>query len=138
MKNTTDLIARILISMYFFYEAMDSFWAFDKTKDTMTKYGLTWNQNLLLSLAIVFLIIGATLVLIGYFSGLGAFMLLIYILPVTFIIFPFWNVVPSAREGITVSFMKNLAVAGGLLLLMSNKPGKYSVKSLIYTLRLPR
>ena len=138
MKNTTDLIARIIISMYFFYEAMDSFWAFDKTKDTMTKFGLTWNQDLLLSVTITFLFIGATLVLIGYFSGIGAFILLIYILPVTFIIFPFWNVEPSVRGAMTVSFMKNLAVAGGLLLLIANKPGKYSVKSLIYTLRLPR
>lgn len=138
MKNTTDLTARIFIAVLFYYEAMDSFWAFDKTKQTMTNHGLTWNQDLLLSLTIALLIIGATLVLIGYFSGLGAFMLLIYILPVTFIIFPFWNVESSARGVLTVNFMKNLAIAGGLLLLIANKPGKYSVKSLIYTMRLPR
>lgn len=122
----------------FYYEAFDSFLYFDNTKETMTAYGLTWNQNFLLGATIVFLIMGATLVLIGYNSRFGAFLLLLYIVPTTFIIYSFWNVPPESQRIQLINFMKNLAVIGGLLLLTVNKPGKYSVKRLIYYLRLPK
>lgn len=138
MKDYIDLFARIFIAIMFYYEAFDSFLYFDNTKETMTAYGLTWNQNFLLGATIVFLIMGATLVLIGYNSRFGAFLLLLYIVPTTFIIYSFWNVPPESQRIQLINFMKNLAVIGGLLLLTVNKPGKYSVKRLIYYLRLPK
>jgi uncharacterized membrane protein YphA (DoxX/SURF4 family) len=138
MKNTLDLFARIFIAILFYFEAMDSFWYFEKTKETMTIYGLTWRQDLLLTLTIIALIIGATLVLIGYYSNFGAFLLLLYILPTTFIIFSFWNDPIAVRRIQMINFMRNLAIIGALLLLIVNKPGSYSVKTLIYTMRLPR
>ncbi|MGE5355730.1 MAG: DoxX family protein [Deltaproteobacteria bacterium] len=137
MKNTFDLMARVFIAILFYYEALDSFWYFEKTKETMSIYGLTWRQDLLLSLTIAALIIGATLVLIGYYSNFGAFLLLLYIVPTTFIIFSFWNDPVVVRRIQMINFMRNLAIIGALLLLIVNKPGSYSVKSLIYTLRLP-
>jgi putative oxidoreductase len=137
MKNTLDLFARIFIAILFYYEALDSFWFFEKTKETMSIYGLTWRQDLLLSLTIIALIVGATLVLIGYYSKFGAFLLLLYLLPTTFIIFSFWNDPVDVRRIQMINFMRNLAIIGGLLLLIVNKPGSYSVKSLIYTMRLP-
>jgi putative oxidoreductase len=138
MKNTTDLLARILISIVFYFEALDSFWYFTKTKETMAIYGIRWEPNLLLTLTIIALTIGATLVLIGYFSNFGAFLLLLYIVPTTFIIYSFWDDPIAVRRIQSINFMKNLAIIGGLLMLIVNKPGSYSVKSLIYRLRLPR
>jgi putative oxidoreductase len=137
MKNTFDLFARIFIAILFYYEALDSFWYFEKTKETLSIYGITWRQDLLLSLTIIALILGATLVLIGYYSRFGAFLLLLYLLPTTFIIFSFWNDPVDVRRIQMINFMRNLAIIGGLLLLIVNKPGSYSVKSLIYTMRLP-
>ena len=137
MKNTTDLIARIFIAIMFYYEAFDSFLLFSQTKETMTKYGITWKQDLLLTSIIVFLILGATLVLIGYYSNIGAILLLAYIIPYTIIFYSFWDVPKDVVRIQLINFMKNLAIIGGLLLLIVNKPGKYSIKRLFYVMRLP-
>jgi putative oxidoreductase len=137
MKDTTDLIARILIAIMFYYEAFDSFLLFSQTKKTMTTYGLTWQQDFILSTIIIILALGATLVLIGYYSNFGAFLLLLYIIPLTFITYSFWNDPSHVQRIQLINFMKNMAIIGGLLLLIVNKPGKYSVKKLIYVMRLP-
>jgi len=137
MKNSIDLTARIFIAIMFYYEAFDSFLYFDDTKRTMSIYGLTWKQDFLLGSVIVFLIIGATLVLMGYYSRFGAFLLLVYLVPTTFIVYSFWNDPPDIQRVQMINFMKNLAIIGGLLLLTIHKPGKYSIKRLIYFMRLP-
>ena len=138
MKDVADLIGRVFLSMIFFFEAYDSIAFFKQTKNTMTTYGLTWNQDLLLYGVIVFLVLGATLVLIGYYANLGAILILLYWVPITFIVFSFWNDPVEVRRIQSIMFMKNIAIVGGLLILIVNGSGKYSVKRLIYTLKLPK
>lgn len=120
----------------------------------MSFYGLNWNQDMLLYAAITLLILGGVLVLIGYRSGFGAFLLLLYWIPVTFIVHDFWNVpfecvakvscpqiqlegeeIYRRLEG--VLFMKNLAVAGGLLMILVNGSGRYSIRRLFATTKVP-
>ncbi|MEZ4907906.1 MAG: DoxX family protein [Saprospiraceae bacterium] len=104
----------------------------------MQLYGVTWNLDFLLTGAIILLFLGSTLVLIGYYSNIGAIMLLIYFVPTTFIIYSFWNDPVSIRKMQSINFMRNLTMIGGLIMLIVNKPGNYSVKRLIYVMRLPR
>ena len=138
MKDLVDLIGRFFISLIFFFEAYDSMVFFKKTKETMSLYGVNWNQDLLLYSMIFLLVVGAVLVLIGYYANLGAIMLLAYWIPITFIVFSFWNDPPEIRRLQSIMFMKNIAIVGGLLLLIVNGSGKYSVKRLIYSLKLPK
>lgn len=138
MKDTLDLIARIFISTIFIFEAYDSIKFFGKTKNTMTAYNITWNQDLLLSVVIFLLIFGAILILIGYYANLGAILLLCYMIPITFIVYSFWNDPKDVLRIQSIMFMKNIAIIGGLLLLIVNGSGKYSVKRLIHVLRLPK
>jgi len=104
----------------------------------MATYGFHWQQDFFLVGSIIFLFIGATMVLIGYYANYGAFFLLVYWLTYTMIIFSFWNDAPEMQRGNALQFVRNLALCGGLLLLMANGSGKYSVKRLIYVLRLPK
>lgn len=138
MKDIFDLIGRIFLSLIFFFEAYDSMAFFKQTKETMTSYGITWNQDLLLYITILFLVLGAVLVLIGYYANLGAILLMLYWIPVTFIVFSFWNDPVEVRRIQSIMFMKNIAIVGGLLILMVNGAGKYSVRRLIYSLKLPK
>lgn len=126
------------MSLIFFFEAYDSMVFFKQTKETMTTYGITWNQDMLLYATIIILILGAVLVLIGYYANLGAILLLAYWIPITFIVFSFWNDPPEVRRLQSIMFMKNIAIVGGLFILVVNGAGKYSVKRLIYSLRLPK
>lgn len=138
MKNTTDLIARIFLSTIFFYEAADTFWYFEDAKEILVNYGISFYPSAVLVGIIGILVLGAFLVLIGYLSTFGAFLLLLYIIPYTFIIYSFWNDPPDTQRIHALMFMKNIAIIGGLLLLMVNGAGKYSIKRLIYVMKLPK
>lgn len=137
MKPFIDLLGRMLLSVIFFFEAYDSIRYFDLTRQTMTEYGITWRQDLLLIGAIGVLILGATLILIGYRPALGVLLLLLYWVPVTFIVHAFWNVPQEDIREAAISFMKNIAIIGGLLMVYVNGAGKWSIKRLFATSRVP-
>lgn len=138
MKDVAELLARILIAFVFIYEALDAVVFYGKTKATMSVYGIQWQQESLLNILISILLIGGILVLIGYYARFGAFLLLLYWLPFTLIVYSFWDDAPEFKRVHALYFMRNLALCGGLFLLIANGAGKYSVKRLIYTMRLPR
>ena len=137
MKDILDLIGRVFIAFIFLYEAFDSIVYFKETKAKMVEYGLTWNEDMLLYGAIFLLVIGGTLVLIGYRSGLGATLLLLYWIPVTFIVHAFWKEPEPQHRIEAIMFMKNVAIIGGLLIVLVNGSGKYSIKRLFATARVP-
>jgi putative oxidoreductase len=138
MKDWTDLIARILIAGVFLYEAVDSIIFFRDVQEAMTIYGLTWKQDLLLGGAIVLLFLGGILFLLGYRMGLAGVLVLMYWLPVTFIVYSFWNDPPHEVRLHAIIFAKNLAIAGGVLLLMIKGSGKYSMKRIERVTRIPK
>ncbi len=138
MKDIADLLGRICLSIIFFFEAIDSILFYDSTVVTMQSYGVTFWPKLWLSIAIAGLALGSVLIMIGYFSRVGATLCLLYWLPFTFIVYSFWNDPPDAEQLTFLRFTTNMAVAGGLLLLLANGSGKYSVKRLIHRLRLPK
>jgi len=137
MKNITDLIGRVFLSFIFLFEAYDSIRFFQNTQEVMTTFGITWRQDLLLSGAIMILILGGTLILIGYRSSFGSILLLLYWVPVTFIVHSFWNDPPELFGGQSIQFMKNLAIIGGLLMVLVNGSGRYSIKRLFATSKVP-
>lgn len=137
MKDMLDLLGRVFIAFIFLYDAFDSMLYAQQTKATMTEYGLTWNQDFLLYGGIFVLLLGGILVLIGYRSGLGVVLLLLYWIPVTFIVHSFWNDPEPARRLHAIMFMKNISIAGGLLIILVNGSGKYSIKRLFATARVP-
>ena len=137
MRDITDLIGRIFLSAIFIFEAIDSILFFGNTKDSMSEYGLMWAQDFQLYGAIFLLTMGGLMVLFGYRSTLGAILLLIYWVPVTFLVHDFWNTTTNAelREQ-SILFMKNIAIIGGLLMLVGKGSGRYSIKRLLATTRV--
>jgi putative oxidoreductase len=136
MKDIVDLIARILIACIFLFEGYDSIKFFKSTKELMTSYNITWHQDLLLIGAIFLLILGGILILIGYRSSFGAILLLLYWVPVTFILHSWWNDPAELQREESIAFMKNLAIIGGLLIIYVNGSGRYSVRRLFATTKV--
>ena len=153
MKDFIDLLARILLAFIFIFEAYDSIFFFKETKLKMDFYGLKWQPDFLLYGAIVLLVLGGLMILSGYRSSLGAFLLLLYWVPVTFIVHDFWKIPLDCKmivncpqlqmEGSevfrrlqAVLFMKNLAITGGLLMVIVNGSGRFSVKRLFATTKV--
>ncbi len=137
MYHIFDLIGRILISAIFIFEAIDSILFADKTKMTMSEYGITWKPDLLLYTSITALVIGAILLLIGYRIRFGVWLLLLYWLPVTFIVYSFWNDPVDSQRLHAILFMKNVAIAGGLLMIAAHGGGKYSIQRLFVVSKIP-
>lgn len=138
MKDVIDLVARIFLAAIFMFESYDSLVNFQKTKETMTIYGVTWKQDFLLGTTIFLLTLGALLLLIGYYANVGAILLLLYLIPFTLIVYSFWDDPKDIQHIQSVMFMKNFAIIGGLLLVLIHGSGKYSVKRLVHVLRLPK
>lgn len=136
MRDITDLIGRVFLSAIFLFEAADSMLYFEKTKTTMALHGLTWNQDMLLYGAILFLTLGGLMVLLGYRTGLGATLLLFYWVPVTFIVHDFWDYPKDQVRTQSILFMKDIAIIGGLLMLLGKGSGRYSIKRLLATTRV--
>ncbi len=136
MRDITDLIGRVFLATIFIFEAVDSTLYFEKTKQAMTVNGLNWNQEMLLYGSIFLLILGGLMVLFGYRSTLGAILLLIYWVPVTFIVHDFWNYPKEELREQSILFMKNIAIIGGLLMLAGKGSGRYSIKKLLATTRV--
>lgn len=138
MKDIIDLIGRILLSAIFLFEAYDTLAHWESTKHTLDNYSIFWRQDLLIFGAGSLLLIGGVLLLIGYRVGFGSLLLLLYWVPITFIIYSFWDDPIEYQRINSISFMKNMAIAGGLLMMIVNGSGKYSVKRLIYVIRIRR
>ncbi|NBC24286.1 MAG: DoxX family membrane protein [Bacteroidetes bacterium] len=132
MKDILDVVARILISSFFFYEAADYMIFYQLNLDKMVAYGLTWNTELWLVGATFFLVLSGIMVLIGYRVRLAGLILLSYWLPLTFIVHDWWTLEPGEGRRIqSALFVKNLAILGALMLLMANGSGRFSVRRLL-------
>jgi putative oxidoreductase len=62
--------------------------------------------------------IGALSIILGYKARLGALLIIIFLLPVTFIMHPFWvKADPAVQQMQLAMFMKNISMLGGALLI---------------------
>lgn len=104
----------------------------------MEEYGVTWQPNFLLYASVFLLVLGGLLVLSGYRSGLGAILLLLYWIPFTLIVHSWWNDPIEIRRIQSLFFMRNLAIAGGLLLVVVNGSQRYSIKRLFATTKVSK
>lgn len=137
MKDIADLIARIFIAMIFFYEAYDKVAFYGNARQEMINFGWTFQPGWFLYFAIFCLVLGSALVLIGYYANLGGFLLLLYWIPFTIIVYSFWDDPVEIQRDTTLQFMRNLAICSGLLLLIANGSGKFSIKRMIHVLKVP-
>jgi putative oxidoreductase len=76
----------------------------------------------------IFAILGGLSILLGYKAKVGAWLLVIFLVPVTFMMHNFWAVKDAmAAQNQLVHFMKNLAMLGGALLIAYFGPGPLSL-----------
>jgi putative oxidoreductase len=137
MKDILELLARACLAVIFVFEAWDNIVHFKTAKAQMIQNGLTWNTDFLLKSACVFLVLGSLMLLFGYRAKLGAILLLAYLIPVAFIAHDWWRIYQGDdRHTMSIVFMKDLAVIGGLLMVFVNGSGRFSIKRLLATTRV--
>lgn len=114
-----DLAGRLLISTIFLASGIGGALAFDPTMAFMESNGL---PGILLLPAIMLELGGAVLLIIGYQTRLVALALAGFTLVAAFVFhLDFGNLTER------IMFLKNLAMAGGLLIVFVNGAGRWSI-----------
>ena len=119
MANIADLIGRILISALFLLNGIFKISNYDGTIGWMESFGM---PGILLIPAINLEIAGPVLIIIGYKTKLAAGLLSLFCIATAFI---FHN--DFANQMQLTSFLKNIALAGGFLILFVNGAKGFSL-----------
>ena len=84
--------------------------------------------GLLVPLSGVIAIVGGLSVLLGYRAKIGAWLLVLFLVPVTLMIHNFWTVQDPTMRGMQIAmFMKNVSMVGGALLISQFGAGPFSL-----------
>ncbi len=117
---------RFLISLIFILAGVGKALDFKGAVDSLASTGIP-GASVWIFIALVMELVGGILLLLGWFTPFAVYVLMIFLLPVTFIFHGFWNY-PDAERALQLSiFLRNLTIYGGLLLLLSFGPGRWSI-----------
>ena len=119
MANIADLIGRILISALFLLNGIFKISNYDGTIGWMESFGM---PGILLIPAIILEIAGPVLIIIGYKTKVAAGLLSLFCIATAFI---FHNDFGNQMQ--LTSFLKNVALAGGFLILFVNGAKGFSL-----------
>ncbi len=113
--HIVEVFGRIFISALFLIEAVRKFFNPDMSMMYMSDHGV---PEFLFYPSIAFEIIIPLLLIAGYKTRIAASLLAVFVLAVT-LIFHSHHIIDDSMQ-LTI-FLKNLAIIGGLLLIISNK-----------------
>jgi putative oxidoreductase len=126
LKNVLLLFGRIFIALIFIISGISKLTHFGSYAHLLGQHGMPYTEWLL-GTAVAFELIGGLSVLLGYKIRFGALLLLIFILPATFIFHSFWDYQPLHSENQVHHFLKNICMFGGLLYVYACGAGCYSL-----------
>tara|TARA_Y100001980_G_C14424450_1_gene214568 strand:+ start:217 stop:591 length:375 start_codon:yes stop_codon:yes gene_type:complete len=118
MQNYLDLLARILISILFLINGYFKIINYDGTIEWMESYNIA---SFFLIPAIILEITAPILIIIGYKTKIAATLLFLFCLSTAFIFH-----LDFSDNMQTTSFLKNIALSGGFLLIIINGAKKFS------------
>src|SRR5262249_44219237 len=107
---------------------------FENTVNNMTKMGVIDTYpvpQVLLGGAIAFLVIGSVFVVFGIKTRFGALLLLIFLAAVTPLFHNFWDLEGPEQHAQLINFLKNVGLAGGVLMVIAHGPGLFSLDTLL-------
>ncbi len=138
MKSFIAFLGRALISLIFILAAIHKFMSWQGTEQYLNQALTGWvtmsvaspslqhffewalaHTFSLLLLAVFVELVGGLLLFTGLGVRLGAFLLLVFTLAITYTFHHFWNMQEPGREMEMMNFMKNLSIMGGLLFILA-------------------
>jgi putative oxidoreductase len=116
---------RLLLSAIFLMSGFGKITAFSAMAGMMASKMPA--PKLMLALAIVAEIGGGVSLLLGFLSRLGALGLFVYLIPTTLLFHNFWAADAAHQQEQLINFLKNLAIMGGLLMVIAHGAGPLSI-----------
>jgi len=128
LERFAPLAGRILLALIFLASGLNKISAWTQTAAYMASKGMPLVPFLLV-VAILFEIGGGLSVVLGYRARLGAAALIIFLIPATLIFHNFWTYQGMEQQVQMIMFMKNLAIMGGLGMMIGLGAGPLSLDS---------
>ena len=125
-QDTVALIARILLAVMFIISGFGKITGFDGTAGYIASKGLPMPQ-VVAALTILVELGGGILLAIGYKARWAALALGVFTVLAAVIFHNFWAVEAAQKMGQQINFMKNITIAGGMLMVFAFGPGRLSV-----------
>lgn len=124
------LAGRVIVGSYFLYNAFNHFAKLEQMAAYAASKGVPAASVGVAMSGLLLAIAGVTL-LLGWRPKLGVAALVLFFVPVTFIMHAFWKETDAmARMSQTINFMKNVALLGsGLMFLAIPEPWPLSVSA---------
>ena len=126
MQNTTVLVGRILLGLIFVLSGFSKIAGFDGTVDYIASKGLPL-PTLVAALTILVELGGGLALVVGFYTRQAAVALALFTLLTGFIFHNFWAADDASKMMQQINFMKNLSIAGGMLVLAAFGPGRLSL-----------
>lgn len=124
-KKYINRTGRILFSLIFIASGLSKIGDWDKTISYMESHNMIFTSFFLI-MAILLQVIGGLSIMTSYKSKIGTILLLIFMLPATYIFHSFWTLPIETELQIAtqqlemVSFLKNITIIGALILIFNN------------------
>jgi putative oxidoreductase len=122
MQNLSKVIypvGRALLGALFFISGVNKIFAFSYVSGWMASSGVT----------IAIEVLGGLLLIIGYRARLAALVIALFLIPVTVVFHAFWNADAASYQNQLTQFLKNLAILGGMLLVIERESVATSSRS---------
>jgi putative oxidoreductase len=126
IKDLAILVGRICIGSLFIWAAFEKIIHWHGTVAYAEKKKIP-HASLALPLAVVIQVLGGLALFLGYYTRIGALVLILFIIPAAILFHNFWNVEGEERVIEKTFFMKDVAVFGSLLLLLVLGGGHFSI-----------
>ena len=120
------VVGRILLALIFLMSGINKVLNWEGTEGYMASVGMPMVTLFLIG-AVVLEIGGSLSVIAGFKARWGALALIVFTIPTTLIFHAYWAVDPAQMQIQQIMFMKNLAMVGGLLIVMAFGAGPLSV-----------
>lgn len=123
------VVGRFLIALIFLLSGFGKLTGFAGTAGYMaSKMAVSGTLiDLLLVITIIVELGGGVALVLGWKARLAALVLFLWMIPVTLIFHNFWAAPADQAMIQQIMFLKNLAIMGGMLMIMANGPGPLSV-----------
>jgi len=125
-RSGTALVGRILIAAIFLLSGFAKLFDPGGAAGYMTAAGVG-HAHQLVYVAAIAEIAGGLSLLFGFITRIGGIGLLVYMTVLTLIMHRFWGIPADQSKMQMVQFMKNLAIMGGLFMVVAMGPGRYSI-----------
>ena len=130
-QRYAPLIGRLLLSNLFLVSGFKKITGFSASAGYMASKMPSLDPdviNVLLALTIVIEIGAGLMVLVGWQARWGATLLFLWMIPVTYLFHAYWGLPPDQMQAQFIQFHKNLAIMGGLLMIIGLGSGPYSLR----------